>query len=144
MTRVIPTHVVTGQIDELRRKLEAVRGLPEGERAVKWLEASLDMLNDLLDAGEASAEDRLDRAGAMEWSGLGKDALDGYPNTGSYGSKRWRRGDLPIRTPFGSAGEQPEIAPKSESERGTANDATRAPASSPQDRLKAALAKTAA
>jgi hypothetical protein len=107
--RTVPTYVITSKIEELKGKLDAITGIPNSERAVEFVEAQLAMLRGLLDAGEASATDFLDRNEAMKWSGLKKDALDSYPHMGRYSSKRWRRGDLPVRNPFGTAEFQPNI-----------------------------------
>jgi hypothetical protein len=100
--RAVPAHVITSKIDELDKRLAALSGVPFCGESETFLKAQVAMLKGLIDAGEASADDLLDRKEAMEWSGLGKDALDNYPHAGSYSEKRWRRGHLPVRDPFGT------------------------------------------
>ncbi|MDP9353002.1 MAG: hypothetical protein M3P51_15890 [Chloroflexota bacterium] len=99
MSRVIPTTIIERECADVLARIAATEGLPFSEQTVVFLRAQLALLDRMLDAGEASADDQLDRGEAMEWSGLGKDALDAYPHVGSYTWKRWRRGDLTIREP---------------------------------------------
>ncbi len=109
--RAVPAQVIRTKIDELSRKLSVISDIPFGAQSEAFLRAHLTMLNGLIDAAEASAEDLLDRAEAMKWSGLGKDALENYPHIGSHSAKRWRRRHLPVKDPFGTPAPDAPVAP---------------------------------
>lgn len=142
MALIVPVFVVEQELTALKGRLAAFAGVPMSEQSAAVLKHEMDLLKRLLDAGEAAADDLLDRDAAMNWSGLKKDALDGYPSTGSYGAKRWRRGDLPMRHPFAVPGDCEEREgpgpcdePNSGASEGGDNSLSK------QERLRAALAE---
>lgn len=101
--RVIPVQIITSKLEELRadRAVFAKHRKLGGDQVIGGIDSQIDILEDLLALTRQSAEDQLTRAEAMWWSGLSSDALDTYPSTGTYSEKRWRRRDLPLRTPYG-------------------------------------------
>ena len=97
---VVPMYLITRRLASLQSDAAVLLRYRDlgGEQVVAVAQARILLLEELRAEAEASADDLLTLEEATDWSGLTPDALrKGYPSTGEYSGRRWRRGDLPIR-----------------------------------------------
>lgn len=103
----VPTELIEKELAVLAKDKAALMKYSFGRDStdlaiIMVLEAMLEGI--LARAGEA-AEDPLTAEEAVSWSGLQLDTLrKNYPSTGSGASRRWLRGDLPMRSLSGLSG----------------------------------------
>lgn len=103
----VPTELIEKELAVIAKDKAALMKYSDGRDSMDLAVMMVleTILQRILGKAEACAEDLLTAEQAINWSGLQLDTLrKNYPSVGSGASRRWRRGDLPMRNLSGLPG----------------------------------------